>query len=71
MTSISLKRGFYLTLHAAAGQTEQEKCYEMFYIFKLSLTPLNLVKHINRSDFKISKQISPVIAEILLKDLLI
>lgn len=59
MAIISLKHAFHLRLHAAEGNTE-EKHYETFHIFNLSLGPLNGVNSVNRSDLKISKQISPM-----------
>ena len=40
--------------------TEEKKCCAMFHTFKLSLGRLNFVKNVNRSDYKISKEISPV-----------
>ena len=58
-TITSLKHAFHLSLHVAAGNTE-EKHYETFHIFNLSLGPLNGVNSVNRSDLKISKQISPM-----------
>ena len=36
--------GFQLTLHAATGNTEEEKCYETFHTFKLSMGLLTHVK---------------------------
>ena len=34
---------------------EKQKYYEMFCTFKLSVSPLNLVKNLKISDFKISR----------------
>lgn len=48
---ISLKRGFHVSPYVAARSTEEEKCYETLHTFKFSLAPLNLVKHVSRSDF--------------------
>lgn len=59
-TIISLKHDFHLILPTAPGNKKEEKCYEMFSTFKLSSSPLNLVKNVCKSYFKISKQISPV-----------
>lgn len=59
-TIISLEYSFYLSLYTALVHREEEKCYKPFQTFKLSLAPLNLVSHVKRSDFKISKQISLV-----------
>ena len=61
MTIISLNQGFNLNPYLALGNKKEEKYHETFKkTFKLSRAPLNLVKHVNRSDFKIPKQISPV-----------
>ena len=62
-TTISLKGGFHSSLYVASGNTKEEKCYETFHTlttFTLSLGPLNIVINVNRSDFNIFKQISPV-----------
>ena len=44
---ISLKPGFLSTPLAAQGNAEEEKRYEDFRTFRLSLTPLNLAKNVN------------------------
>ena len=46
----------YLSLE----NTEENKYCEKFNTFKLSRARLNLFQHVNRPDFKIPKQISPV-----------
>ena len=55
---ISLKHGFHLSPHAVAGNTE-EALWSVPY-FQTLIGSSNLVKNLNRSDFKISKQISSV-----------
>ena len=57
MTIISLNLGFHLSPHSTPKNAEEEKCYEMAHTFNLSLGLLNLVKVINRSDFKRCKYI--------------
>ena len=52
--TISIRRGFHLSPHAA------------FHNFKLSLVLLNIVKCVNKSDFKICMQISPVMVQVFL-----
>ena len=55
VTIISIKSGFHLSPHTASKNTKEENCYETFHTFKISLGPLNIVKSVNKSDFKISK----------------
>ena len=54
------KRKFHLSRYAALGNTKEQKWFETFYFFKLSLASLNLAKDANRSNFQISIQISTV-----------
>lgn len=54
-TIISVKCGLHVIPHEALGNTKEGKCYETFHTFKLSLGWLNLLKNVNRSDYKISK----------------
>ena len=51
---------FHLNPYATLGNTEEDKWYKIFQTFKTSLGLLSLLKNINRSDFEISQQISPV-----------
>ena len=59
-TIILLKHVFHLSLHAAKRNTEKKKYYESFYTSKFSSSLLNLVKNVNKPDFEVSKQISPI-----------
>ena len=65
MAIIWLKGVFRLRPYAVLENTEELKRQKMFHTFKLSLARLNLVKNANRSDFKISKQILPVVGLIM------
>ena len=45
VTVISFELGFLFSLNVVLRYTEEVKCYEMFYYFKFSLSPLNLFKN--------------------------
>ena len=53
-------------LDTVLGNRQEEKCYKVLHAFNTSLGQLNLVMNVNRSDFKNSKQISPVMVLVFL-----
>ena len=54
------KCGIQLSLNGTPVNTREEKCYKTLHSFKTSLSTISLVKGVNRLDFIISKQVSPV-----------
>ena len=53
-----------MSLHSAPENTDEGKCYETLHTFKLPLVILSLIKNVNRSDFNISKQMSPILVDL-------
>lgn len=62
VTILSLKHGFLLSPHTIL---EIQKKRSVMKGSKLSLSLLNIAKTVSKSDFNISKQISPVTVKVL------